>query len=281
MRYARVLTKALAITSHLQPVVNSRLLAIIRSKLWRMGRALSRKSTAQRKLIFDRWQKSDWTIELDVSEMRSVIIEENVRLACQLEKKTSEVERLKEENDSMKVTLDEAKDENACLHMELTSEKTKNEELQQKLNVEPGNRLPLQPLNGPALGSRKRKSWEEYSTRHKTRKIQKLKDKVMDLRDDQLEVTAVHIRNKDTGSSAVIPADAGVQVTAEVPQQSTDHLKKVLLVKDRYLTRPTMNFQCSTSIFRDHVQFKKKQPKSMTCGRYLLSLGILQEHSNH
>ena len=40
MRYA---TKALAITSHVRPVVNSRLLAITRSKLWRMGKALSRK----------------------------------------------------------------------------------------------------------------------------------------------------------------------------------------------------------------------------------------------
>ena len=34
MRYARVLTKALAITFHVHPVVNSRLLAITRSKLW-------------------------------------------------------------------------------------------------------------------------------------------------------------------------------------------------------------------------------------------------------
>ena len=40
LRFARVLTKAVAGASQFQPVINSRLLAMIRSKLWRMGKAL-------------------------------------------------------------------------------------------------------------------------------------------------------------------------------------------------------------------------------------------------
>jgi hypothetical protein len=47
-------------------------------------------------------------------------------------------------------------------------------------------------------------------------------------------VTAIHVRNKDTGSSGVIPAEAGVRVTATVQPQSGDQVKKVLLVKDRF-----------------------------------------------
>ena len=53
----------------------------------------------------------------------------------------------------------------------------------------------------------------------------------MDLKDDQFEGTAIHVQNKDTGSSCIISADTGVRVTSEVQPQSDDHVK-VLLVKD-------------------------------------------------
>ena len=43
-------------------------------------------------------------------------------------------------------------------------------------------------------------------------------------------MTTIHITNRDTGSSGVIPADAGVPVTPEVQFQSDDRGKKVLLV---------------------------------------------------
>ena len=50
----------------------------------------------------------------------------------------------------------------------------------------------------------------------------------------QFEVTAIHVWNKDTGRSGILPADAGVQVTAEMEPQSDDHIKKALLVKDQF-----------------------------------------------
>ena len=233
MRFARVLTKALSVASHFRPVINSRLLALVRSKLWRMGKALSRKSTPQRKLIFDHWQKSDWIIELKASEVRSAVVEENAQLQRKLEKSKLEVDRLKEEKSVIEVALDEVVNENACLSMELTNEKSKNEELQDKLETETSVRLPLCSLNGSVARSQKRKSWEEYSNRHKKRKIQELKDKALDLNDSQFEVTAVHVRNKDTGSSEIVPTNAGMQMIAEAPQSESD-LRKVLLVKERY-----------------------------------------------
>jgi len=64
MRWARVLTKAFSIASHFRPVLNTRLLALIRSKLWRMGKALSRNSAGQWRQICERWQKSDWVFVL-------------------------------------------------------------------------------------------------------------------------------------------------------------------------------------------------------------------------
>ena len=255
LRFPRVLTRAVAGASHFQPIINSRLLAMIRSKLWRMGKALSRKNAFQRKLIFSRWEKSNWIVELESAE-------ENARLACHLEKKTLEVEKLKEENSDIRVTLEEAKDENSTLHSELSSAKAKNEDLQHRLDAETGTRSPLQPLNGVVVGSRKRKPWDEYSHRHKKRKIQELKEKVVDLEDDQFEVTAIHVRNKDTGSSGVIPAQAGVQVAAEVRPLSDDQVKKVLLVKDRYGISNeayTMSSQCLMRTFLGRVKLIRKQ----------------------
>ena len=151
MRYA---TKALAITSHVRPVVNSRLLAITRSKLWCMGKALSRKSASQRKQIFNRWQSNCWNVELNASELRSVVMEENARLVCQLERKALQVEKLKEENSIIREALEKTKDENSCLQNEVTSEKSRKEELQHELD-ETRSRIPLQDLN--STSSRKRK----------------------------------------------------------------------------------------------------------------------------
>ena len=45
------------------------------------------------------------------------------------------------------------------------------------------------------------------------KKAQELKDRVMDVKDDQFEVTAIDAPNRETGSSEVIPTDA---VTPEV-----------------------------------------------------------------
>lgn len=233
MRFARVLTKAVSVASHFRPVINSRLLALIRSKLWRMGKALTSKSTPQRKRIFQNWQKSDWIIEFKASEVRSVVMEENARLQRKIEQAKLEAEKLQKEKGVTEVILGEIVNENASLCKELTSEKSKNEQLQTKLETETCARLPLHSLNGSVARPQKRKSWEEYTNRHKKRKIRELKDKVSELNDRQFEVTAVHVRNKDTGNSETVCTADGMQIAAEAPQSNTD-LKKVLLVKERY-----------------------------------------------
>jgi len=39
----------------------------------------------------------------------------------------------------------------------------------------------------------KKLSWQEYSDWHKERKVEELKDKLIDIADSQFEVTAVHV----------------------------------------------------------------------------------------
>lgn len=82
--------------------------------------------------------------------------------------------------------------------------------------------------------SRKRKPWEEYTSRHKRRKIQEFNNRLIGVKSDQNEATAIHVRNRDTGSLGLISADARVQVTTEIQPRSDDHIKKVLLVKDQF-----------------------------------------------
>ena len=59
-----------------------------------------------------------------------------------------------------------------------------------------------------------------------------------ELTHDQFEVTAIHFRNKDTGNSGIIPADARVRFAADSevqPQLPDDHVKKVLEVVEQSL----------------------------------------------
>jgi hypothetical protein len=63
-----------------------RLRSVLRSKLNRMGSALSRMNSKQRKQLFERWEKSDWELTIKASEItRSSVVDENAHLALQLE----------------------------------------------------------------------------------------------------------------------------------------------------------------------------------------------------
>lgn len=289
LRYARVLTKAIYVASHFRPVINDRLLSLVRSKLWQMGKALSRKNTLQRQQIFNHWQKNDWTIELKASEVWSSVIEENAQLQRKLEKSKLEADKLEEEKSVVEAALEEVE---TGLCVKLTCEKSKNEQLPKKLEIETSVRSPLQTLNGSVAirtppqssvaGAQKHKSWEEYSRRHKKRKIQELKNKVLDMSDNQYEVSIVHVRNKDTGSTEIVSTNAIRIQVAEAPQSDND-LRKVLLVKSsmEFKIRPTMNLACLTSTFHGHVKFRRKSNRLLINGKYFLLQETLPELNSH
>ena len=61
-------------------------MSVVKAQLNRMGSALSRMNSKQRKQLFERWEKSDWVLTLKASEVsRLSLIDENARLALQLE----------------------------------------------------------------------------------------------------------------------------------------------------------------------------------------------------
>ena len=78
-------------SSGLEIVPSPQLRSVMRSKLNRMGSALSRMSSKQRKQLFERWEKSDWELTIKASEItRSSVVDENARLALQLEHEEGE-----------------------------------------------------------------------------------------------------------------------------------------------------------------------------------------------
>lgn len=64
-------------------------------------------------------------IELRISEVQSVVMEQNAQLSHQLKTKI-EAGKLKEERSSVQLSLDKAIDENSGLHAERQNEKSKN-----------------------------------------------------------------------------------------------------------------------------------------------------------
>ena len=71
--------------SPFQPQSNGRLHSLLKAEFWRMGRALSRQNSRQRKILIERWLKSSQDINFKLTEIRSTLIAEDAQLACELE----------------------------------------------------------------------------------------------------------------------------------------------------------------------------------------------------
>ena len=78
----------------------------MKSKLNRMGSALSRMNSKQRKQLLERWEKSDWVLTLDVSEItHSSLVDENAHLALQVESVKKEKDIVQKKVDELKVKV--------------------------------------------------------------------------------------------------------------------------------------------------------------------------------
>ena len=79
------------------------------------------------------------------------------------------------------------------LERELVLEKEKAEHLKRELSS--------QSATGSNTKGQKRKSWDEYSLRHKRRKLEDISNKAKHaLNDSHFEVESVTLRNRDTGA---------------------------------------------------------------------------------
>ena len=68
-----VLVKATMKLSHFQPLPNNRLRSVLKAKLWRMGKAIARQNSRQRKVVIKRWQKSTWDLSFKPTEIHSQV----------------------------------------------------------------------------------------------------------------------------------------------------------------------------------------------------------------
>ena len=62
--------------SPFQPQSNGRFRSLLKAEFWRMGRALSRQNSRQRKILTERWLKNSWDINFKPTEIRSSLIAE-------------------------------------------------------------------------------------------------------------------------------------------------------------------------------------------------------------
>ena len=149
-------------------------------------------------------KKSTWDLSFKPTEICSSLITEKNRL-------TSEVETLKERNKVLEDTVTKLESTNVTMETELECVAQGNRSLQEGIcNMEEENKKLKERFDSTkgahvSKQPRKRKRWEEYSERHKKRKIQVLKERAVNtLNDDQFEVCKLEVRNKDNDSTSSI-----------------------------------------------------------------------------
>ena len=219
-----------AAPSHFQFHPTDRLRSLFKAKLWRMGRALSHQNSRQRQLLIGRWNKSNWVVDIP-AETHSVELSHEVETLKEVTKTLQDdAVRLKSINQSLQEQLGNSQQTQVVLQQQLQLYKSKlHEELQKQLET-------------PAvMPSRKRKSWDEYSERHKKRKIQDLKERAVNiLSDDQFEVSRIEVRNRDNGKSEQVLIDEhGHSNKENAPGHfsttcSSEKLHQVLYTKEKY-----------------------------------------------
>ena len=255
-RLDTVVSKAVMQSSHLKPIVNDRLRSVIKVKLWRMKKELSNRNKRQREKIFSKWQKSTWELKLEATEVRSALCEENAMLSREQQKFTEDNSRLKVELLSMKrekedlhTELLDVKHQVAELNEQLLCEKQRTEQLRiqdEEKIVELEHELVLEKEKAERFKSelsqnatcsntkgQKRKSWDEYSTRHKRRKLEDISNKAKHaLNDDQFAVESVTLRNKETGAVQLV--ETSITARRENKENNSECLEQVLYTKERF-----------------------------------------------
>ena len=85
LKIDRALTKVVSELSPLKPIITDRLRSLMKAKLWKMGKALNKKCSKQRKTLLQRWQGTEWEITLKPLEACAAMVQEKENLQAQLE----------------------------------------------------------------------------------------------------------------------------------------------------------------------------------------------------
>ena len=113
------------------------------------------------------------------------------------------------------------------LEAELVNEKDKVKRLERQVLAERSVNLTS------STSKRKRKSWDDCSSRQKKRRIEDIKEKIAKADDDDFEVTEITLRSKANGETKVVKTPAG-HLQKENREDASTVTSQVLYAKDRY-----------------------------------------------
>ena len=124
-RLDTVFEKSVAEHSHLQVEMNDRLRSLVKAKLWRMGRALSRCNPQQKERKLKGWRESEWVVSLKPLEVKSALVKENTLLSEKVTRLQAEKEKLKNSASTIRAETVDMGRKVCLLESELAKEKKK------------------------------------------------------------------------------------------------------------------------------------------------------------
>ena len=227
-RLDTVFTKSVAEHSHLQVDMNERLRSLVKAKLWRMGQALSRCNSQQKQRLLNKWKESEWVVSLKPLEIKSSLCKEKARLSEEVARLQTEKKKLEAGVSAVKADAIDMERKVCVLESELANEKDKVKGLERQVLAERSVNLTS------STSKRKRKSWDDCSSRQKKRRIEDIKEKIAKVDDDDFEVTEITLRSKTNGETKVVKTPAGHLQEKENRQDALTVISQVLYAKDRY-----------------------------------------------
>ena len=210
---------------HCDVVITDRLRSLFTLKLWRMGKAIQGLGGTARKKKYDQWRASTWVVELKGEE---IILPPNCKIKQNNAVLQAKRMNLEEELAAANKKIEDLSDRYATLEQSCN-------DLSKSIAVEEGA--------SATPGTRKRKSWAEYTPQYRKKRIQQVANKVQAAvsfaKDEHFKATKVELTNQQTGDIVAIDASGKTvtvkQATSEGSQSSSSNVvDQTLYVKERF-----------------------------------------------
>ena len=167
-------------------------------------------------------------VSLKPLEVKSALCKEKARLSEEVARLQTEKEELEASASAVKADAIDMERKVHLLESELANEKEKVKGLERQVLAEKNVNTPS------SMNKKKRKSWDDCSSRQKKRRIEDIKEKIVKVDDDDFEVTKITLRNKASGETKVVKTPAGHLQEKENREESSTVISQVLYAKDRY-----------------------------------------------
>ena len=169
----------------------------------------------------------EWVVSLKPLEVKSALCKEKARLSEEVARLQTEKEELEASASAVKADAIDMERKVHLLESELANEKEKVKGLERQVLAEKNVNTPS------SMNKKKRKSWDDCSSRQKKR-IEDIKEKIVKVDDNDFEVTKITLWNKASGETKVVKTPAGHLQEKENREESSTVISQVLYAKDRY-----------------------------------------------